>query len=514
MKISYLLSLMICATVVFAEIQPVAPEGSGTKDDPYLFDRLENFFWLSQTPWTKKIYCKQTADIDASITQNEGETSWPLISNYDEYELNYDGQGYSIISPYLSDSVTNTRGIFSFGIFQIKNLNIKKAKANYEREFGSILVGEMHINQKNKSTLLSVENCNIEGEILTKSSASGLINSVDIADKTASLIVSNCFCDVIVQGEEIGASGLISNINSFYGNSINLYSSGSKLTVRCKVINGMGGLVGSVFLYSPTNYVTTATIADCCSKIDLVGTKGGGKNCSIGGLFAKVVISIYKSAGMDIEPVCVANIFRCRSTGSITLGKNDIDGYLRTFDGGGFIGELGCHVEGASSTIFIDDCYSDVAFDLDDDYGNPAGFIGTVTESNKGIFSLIAIARCYASTPINIVSPRSDFWEYKKPFVGNYNHAVAGTIQCLTITNSYSNQDFFKFDDEYAIGKTGKELKQKKTFKDWDFVNVWDIDEGESFPYLINEVPEPLSVGAFGLAFLIALRLILVLDKK
>ncbi len=84
----------------------------------------------------------------------------------------------------------------------------------------------------------------------------------------------------------------------------------------------------------------------------------------------------------------------------------------------------------------------------------------------------------------------------------------------MTITNSYSNQDYFKVDDEYAIGKTGKELKQKKTFKDWDFVNVWDIDEGESFPYLINEVPEPLSVGAFGLAFLIALRLILVLDKK
>lgn len=512
MKALHLSVLVFAAAMAFAEIESVAPEGSGKKDDPYLINKLENFFWLSQASQERVIYCKQTADIDASRTQKEGESSWPLIANYKT--LNYDGQGYSIISPYISDATGKVRGIFSYGIFQIKNLNIKKAKANFEKEAGAILVGEININGENRSTILSVENCNVDGYVLTSSSASGLINTVDIADKTASLIVSNCFCDVIVQGEEIGASGLISNINSFYGNSINLYSSGSKLTVRCKVINGMGGLVGSVFLYSPTNYVTTATIADCCSKIDLVGTKGSGKNCSIGGLFAKVVISIYKSAGMDIEPVCVANIFRCHSTGSITLGKNDIDGYLRTFDGGGFIGELGCHVEGASSTIFIDDCYSDVAFDLDDDYGNPAGFIGTVTESNKGIFSLIAIARCYASTPINIVSPRSDFWEYKKPFVGNYNHAVAGTIQCLTITNSYSNQDFFKFDDEYAIGKTGKELKQKKTFKDWDFVNVWDIDEGVSFPYLISEVPEPFSVGAFVLALLIAFRLIPASRKK
>ena len=83
----------------------------------------------------------------------------------------------------------------------------------------------------------------------------------------------------------------------------------------------------------------------------------------------------------------------------------------------------------------------------------------------------------------------------------------------MTITNSYSNQDFFKFDDEYATGKTGKELKQKKTFKDWDFVNVWDIDEGESFPYLINELPEPSAAIVFVLALLIGFKLLPVSCK-
>jgi hypothetical protein len=34
-------------------------------------------------------------------------------------------------------------------------------------------------------------------------------------------------------------------------------------------------------------------------------------------------------------------------------------------------------------------------------------------------------------------------------------------------------------------------MKQQATFENWDFENVWDIDEGEGTPYLRCELPEP-----------------------
>ena len=46
-------------------------------------------------------------------------------------------------------------------------------------------------------------------------------------------------------------------------------------------------------------------------------------------------------------------------------------------------------------------------------------------------------------------------------------------------------------------------MKVSSTFKNWDFENVWDIDEGESFPYLISQLPEPSFVALIVLAALV-----------
>ncbi|MCF7919649.1 MAG: hypothetical protein K9N06_07025 [Candidatus Cloacimonetes bacterium] len=47
-------------------------EGSRTETDPYLIATLDNLLWLSTTEsvWVTDIYFLQTADIDASATQN------------------------------------------------------------------------------------------------------------------------------------------------------------------------------------------------------------------------------------------------------------------------------------------------------------------------------------------------------------------------------------------------------------------------------------------------------------
>jgi len=36
-----------------------------------------------------------------------------------------------------------------------------------------------------------------------------------------------------------------------------------------------------------------------------------------------------------------------------------------------------------------------------------------------------------------------------------------------------------------GTGKKTSEMYQKSTYVNWDFNNIWDIDEGKNYPYLI-----------------------------
>ncbi len=38
--------------------------------------------------------------------------------------------------------------------------------------------------------------------------------------------------------------------------------------------------------------------------------------------------------------------------------------------------------------------------------------------------------------------------------------------------------------DPNVVGRTTVEMKQRSTFEDWDFINVWDIGENQTYPYL------------------------------
>jgi hypothetical protein len=42
-----------------------------------------------------------------------------------------------------------------------------------------------------------------------------------------------------------------------------------------------------------------------------------------------------------------------------------------------------------------------------------------------------------------------------------------------------------------GTGRTTAEMKQQSTFVDWDFDTVWQIDEGETYPYLRSNPQSP-----------------------
>jgi len=64
------------------------------------------------------------------------------------------------------------------------------------------------------------------------------------------------------------------------------------------------------------------------------------------------------------------------------------------------------------------------------------------------------------------------------------------------LTNSYWDiETSGMFGSSGGIGKTTAEMKQQATFVDWDFVNIWAIKEGVSYPYFLWQIPPVVAIG-------------------
>jgi len=81
---------------------------------------------------------------------------------------------------------------------------------------------------------------------------------------------------------------------------------------------------------------------------------------------------------------------------------------------------------------------------------------------------------------------------------------LVGVNEGGTITNSYwdiitSGQ----LSSAGGEGKTTTEMKQRATFENWDFVNIWAIVEAESYPYLQWQPEPPIPVPVFSITGLV-----------
>lgn len=76
---------------------------------------------------------------------------------------------------------------------------------------------------------------------------------------------------------------------------------------------------------------------------------------------------------------------------------------------------------------------------------------------------------------------------------------ISGTIDGnLTVSNSYYDRSFLELESNLNIanddyGKTTSKLVNRENYKDWDFEDTWDINQGESYPYL-RKLSKPLEV--------------------
>jgi hypothetical protein len=249
----------------------------------------------------------------------------------------------------------------------------------------------------------------------------------------------------------LGLFGYIDN-----GEVRNLGLEGGSVSASGRAV---GGLVGATY---------EGTISNCYSTGDV---NGGG---SVGGLMGSFAYS---------------SVSNCYSTGDVSGTGDPIGGLVGYIDGvvsncystgnvsgdDWFVGGLVGYNENGSS---ISNCYStgDV---------NGVSFVGGLVGGNYG-----SVPNCYSTGDVNGVSyvgglvgsnfryVRDCFWD-----IDTQTHGVTESIGYPggTIIN--------------VLGLPTTQMQTRITFSDanWDFINIWNIGENQTYPYLRFYLPSDIN---------------------
>ena len=245
MKTKVMLILFILVSVGLCA-DGVLPIGEGTEETPYQIETLDNLLYLSTNDylWESGLYFRQTADIDASDTQNwnDGEGFIPIgydLSN--SFSGSYDGDGYSISNLYINRPSTLSVGLFGYTF----NATIENASLIDVNVTGFDFVGGL-VGHNSSST---VSNCNCTGSV----SGSGRVGAL-VGRNTNFSTINNSYCtgSVTSTGNDVG--GFVGC--NYYSTVSNSYSTGS--------VNGtqrVGGLVGGNYSSSAiSNSYSTGSV--------------------------------------------------------------------------------------------------------------------------------------------------------------------------------------------------------------------------------------------------------------
>jgi len=216
--------LLFLSVLLFAD--GVMPVGFGTEANPYQIATLDNLLWLSTTPdiWDDNAFFLQTADIDASDTQNwnGGAGFDPIGSDWDYgFSGSYNGDNHTISDLFINRPEEELIGLFGIIYYgaEVNNLGVVDAVITGNTYNGG-LVGY------NDGT---ITNCYSTGNISGNNWTGGLVGSNGGT-------INNSYSTGSVTGSS-GTGGLVGY--NYEGTITNCYSTGSVTGS-----SGTGGLVG------------------------------------------------------------------------------------------------------------------------------------------------------------------------------------------------------------------------------------------------------------------------------
>jgi len=441
--------IVICCCCLSAQ----AKYGGGTGDpnDPYLiFDANQmNAIGADANDWDKCF--KLMADID--LGQFTG-TSFNIIGyyrtyfDYDPFTGVFDGNGHTI-----SNFTYDSNGINNIGLFghiegedaRIQSLGL--IEPNVSVGTGSI-VGSL-IGYLRQS---GVDGCYVQyGFVSGADSVGGLVG------KSWDGSISNCYSTGSVEGNN-GIGGLIGGNENQHSNISNC-----NFTGNVSGASSVGGLAGG----------NSGRITGCCSTGSVTGGNragglAGGNNCIISNCYSDANVSGYEYVG-GLVASNWGGIYNSYSTG-IVAGEYYV---------GGLVGNS--HYEGFG----IFNCYSEGSVTGVDSVGGLAGY-------NYGS----SISECYSVGGVSGTTNVGGFLGYDDR---TYINIYVGGFWDSDVNPDLSG--IGNIDDPNVVGLPTVEMQTESTFVDagWDFtLPVWTIDEGNDYPRLWWEGPEPSYGGGTG----------------
>lgn len=119
-----------------------APLGSGTSEDPYQVETLNNLYWITQNSSSWDKYFEQTADIDAATTSgwDGGAGFLPIGNSITAFTGSYNGQGDTVAGLTINRATTTFVGLFGFAVGgEVKNIGVTNASITGDYFVGGIV---------------------------------------------------------------------------------------------------------------------------------------------------------------------------------------------------------------------------------------------------------------------------------------------------------------------------------------------------------------------------------------
>ena len=449
--------------------------GSGTEDDPYLIYTASDLANINSYS-----YYKIMNDIDVSgwITANSPTTGWiPVGMNSGVSMKQLDGNGKTI-SGFWTNSTTNYYGLISTANdATIKNLTINVASGKQVKGGSQtgVVVGlasgttfeNITINGKctgtasvaavaGKGTNCTFNNCSVISTLTGTDNVGGLVGW------SSGSTLSNCSSNITINGTKyLGGIAGYSESNSY----TNCNSNGN---IKSTTNNGyVGGIIGKA-------QTTTNTINKCFSKANVTGIT------YVGGLVGNGVKKITES--YSTGTVTGTKIDDCLAGGLTGLNEGTIQNCYSTATV--ISGQYGAGITGINYGT-IDRCYAS---------GNVSAqkWGAGITAYNDG--SGAKVTHCFAANNKIQVSEAGGIG---MRMIGGFRNGASepnNTNYALnSMVVSVNNVTKIIYDDPLeGISVTQAQLYAQSTYVNngWNFTDIWGIDEGNGYPYLLALVEE------------------------
>lgn len=419
--------------------------GTGEPNDPYqIWDANDmQAIGADANDWNKHFILM--ADIDLSqFDGKDGREKFNIIGKWvgKEFTGVFDGNGFEIWNFTYSSANYSDEHVGIFGYVDgsealIKNVGLRDSHINVQGIYSAgSLVGEIEDG--------NIVGCHTMGGSITGEEATfdlgGLVGRIRKA------AISNCYTDIAVSAPRYRPVGGL--LGTIHGGMVTQCHAVGDVVGDSSLV---GGLIGNV---------VTGHVSDCYSTGDVYGGGGG----LIGSIVQPAdILNSYSSGdvygdgagGLICSIAPDARVINCYSTGAVS--------------GPGNTGGLA-----ASNVGLIMNCYSTGTV-------TGSGDTGGLVARNIGL-----IMNCYSIGSVSGIDNVGGLVGHNHED-GTYSGVILNSywdVQTSGDPNMCGYQDPNASGCDHNCGKTTAEMQQQATFADWEFINVWDIGENQTYPYL------------------------------